>query len=135
MVLRFLSAYRDPGLLLMRAGLGAMMIAHGWPKMVGGPRTWEQLGGAMAHLGVTFAPVMWGFLAASAETVGGALMVLGLLFRPATAMLFFTMVVAGVMRFRLSGGEFLDWAWPAEMAVVFLGLFIIGPGRFSLDRS
>lgn len=135
MILRSLSAYRDWGLLLLRAGLGAMMVLHGWPKIVGGPARWEQLGGAMAHLGIKFAPVAWGFLAASAETLGGALIVLGFFFRPATAALFFTMVVAATMRYRLSGGEFLDWAWPAELGIVFLGLFIIGPGRVSLDRS
>ena len=36
----FLDRYRDLGLLVMRVGLGLSFMAHGWPKLVGGPETW-----------------------------------------------------------------------------------------------
>lgn len=135
MVLTWLSKYRDFGLLLLRIGLGGMMILHGWPKLAGGADTWARVGGAMSHLGITFFPEFWGFMAAVSETLGGALIVLGFLFRPASGALFYTMVVAAVMKYKTSGGVFLEWAWPAEMAIVFLSLIFIGAGRFSLDKS
>jgi putative oxidoreductase len=135
MVLTWLSKYRDFGLLLLRLGIGGMMIMHGWPKLTGGVETWTKLGGAMSHLGITFLPAFWGFMAAASESVGGALLILGFLFRPATGLLFFTMLVAAFMKYRVSGGAFLEWAWPAELGIVFLSLFFIGAGRFSLDKS
>jgi putative oxidoreductase len=135
MVFTWLSKYRDLGLLLLRVGLGGMMILHGWPKLAGGVELWTKLGGAMSHLGITFLPAFWGFMAAASETVGGALLVLGFFFRPASALLFFTMLVATVMKYRVSRGDFMEWAWPAEMAIVFLSLILIGAGRFSIDKS
>lgn len=135
MVFTWLSKYRDFGLLLLRVGLGGMMIMHGWSKLVGGPEVWTKLGGAMHHLGISFLPAFWGFMAAASESVGGALLVIGFLFRPATALLFCTMAVAALMKYRTGDGAFLEWAWPAEMAIVFLSLLFIGAGRFSVDRA
>ncbi len=135
MILTWLTKYRDFGLLLLRVGLGGMMILHGWPKLIGGVGTWEKLGEAMQHLGIYFLPVMWGFMAAASETLGGALLLIGFLFRPAAILLFCTMLVAAIMKFNAGGGAFLEWAWPAEMAIVFFSLIFIGAGRFSLDRS
>lgn len=111
------------------------MVLHGWPKLAGGAQAWTEIGGAMQHVGITFAPALWGFAAAMAETMGGVLLVVGFLFRPAAAMLLATMVVAAIMKFRLSGGAFLEWAWPVELAVVFLSLIFIGAGRYSVDRA
>jgi putative oxidoreductase len=135
MVFTWLSKYRDFGLLLMRVGLGGMMIMHGLPKLVAGPEQWAGLGEAMQHLGIHFLPVFWGFMAAASESIGGALLLIGFLFRPASALLFCTMAVAATMKYRIGDGAFLEWAWPAEMAIVFLSLLFIGAGRFSVDRS
>lgn len=135
MILTSLSKYRDVGLLLMRIGLGAMMILHGWPKLVGGPALWEKLGMAMSHLGISFFPVGWGFMAALSESLGGALLIIGFCFRPATMLLTCTMIVAATMHYKTSGGEFLEYAWPVELAIVFASLILIGPGRFSVDKN
>lgn len=115
--------------------MGSMMILHGWPKLAGGTKRWEALGAAMQHLGIEFFPAFWGFAAAASETLGGVLLILGFFFRPAAGLLFCTMVVATTMRYKLGGGEFLEWAWPAEMGILFLSLILIGPGRYSLDRG
>jgi hypothetical protein len=75
----FLSRNRDAGLLMLRLTLGAFFLwAHGWSKLAGGTDTWQALGGAMKHLGITFWPTFWGFLATMAETVGIALIMIGL---------------------------------------------------------
>ncbi|MEO8205899.1 MAG: DoxX family protein, partial [Chthoniobacterales bacterium] len=126
MILTSLGKYRDLGLLLLRIGIGGMMILHGWPKIAGGPEAWEKLGGAMQHFGVSFFPVFWGLLCALAETLGGALVVLGLLFRPATIVLTINMIVAAVMLYH-SGG-FMKAAHPIELAILFAALILIGAG-------
>ena len=46
------SKWRDSGLLILRIGLGIAFMVHGWPKLMGGPRFWEGLGGAVYNWGV-----------------------------------------------------------------------------------
>ena len=46
---------RDLGLLVLRAGIGAMFVGHGLPKLLGGPQRWTTVGEAMAYLGLDFA--------------------------------------------------------------------------------
>ncbi|RFZ82897.1 DoxX family protein [Mucilaginibacter terrenus] len=128
-----LNKYRDFGLLVIRVGLGAMFIYHGYPKLMGGPQLWAGLGGSMKYVGINFAPIFWGFMAGVIESVGGLLLVLGLLFRPACLFLLINMVVAAMSH--LGKGQGLGEAAHAiEDGVMFLGLFIIGPGRYSVDR-
>lgn len=123
---------KDLGLVVARVGLGAMFVVHGWPKITGGPDKWVKLGGAMSHLGVDFWPTFWGFCAAFAEFGGGILLALGLAFRPAAAMMAFTMFVAAYMHH--SGGDgFGGWSHAGEDAIMFIALAMIGPGRFALE--
>ncbi len=122
----------DVGLLIIRVVLGAMFMLHGAPKLFGGPERWVQIGQAMGGFGITFAPAFWGFMAAFAEFVGGACVVLGLFFRTATLLIFITMVVATRMLLK-KGGGLLGASQPIEDGIVFLGLTFIGPGRYSLD--
>lgn len=129
-----LNKYSNFGLLLMRAGLGVMMIIHGLPKITGGPEKWVKIGGAMSNLGVHFFPVGWGFAAAVAEAIGGVLIVLGLAFRPACLMILFTMIVAATMH--LSKGETLmESSHAIELAFAFFGMLFVGPGKYSVDKS
>ena len=66
------------GLFLIRIGLGAIFIYHGWPKVIGGVDQWHWLGLQMSHVGITFMPAFWGLLAALIEFLGGICLVLGL---------------------------------------------------------
>ena len=64
-----LSNYRDAALLFLRITLGAEYIyVHGWPKLAGGLPKWKAVGAAMKHVGITFWPAFWGFMAAFSET-------------------------------------------------------------------
>lgn len=134
MVLTSLDKYRDTGLLLLRIGFGLMFIYHGYPKISGGIAGWERLGSlAMPHLGVTFVPAFWGFMAAAAEFLGGILLLLGFFFRPACLLLAMTMATAVTMKFSVGAG--LAGAAPAlENGIVFLSLILIGPGQYSFDH-
>ncbi len=134
MAWKFLGKYRDFGLLLLRLGIGAMFVLHGLPKLQGGPEKWTQLGGAMQYLGIGFMPLAWGLAAALSEFLGGILLVLGVLFRPACLFLTATMAVAATMH--LGKGDGLMGASHAiELGILFLSLLFIGPGRYSIDRS
>ena len=127
-----LGKYQSFGLLLLRLGLGAAFVLYGYPKITGGPEMWKGLGAAMGNLGVTAYPVAWGFAAALTELGGGILMILGLFFRPAMALLCFVMVVAAVHH-GASGDELNVILRPAELGLVFLALLFVGPGRYSVD--
>ncbi len=129
-----LSKYSNFGLLVMRLGLGVMMITHGYPKLTGGPALWERVGGAMGNIGVHAYPTFWGFMAAATEAVGGLLLLLGLAFRPACLLLCFTMVMAALSHFH-RGQELSEASHAIELAFVFFGLLFVGPGKYSVDKS
>ena len=132
MVLRFLDKYRDIGLLILRVGIGVMFIMHGLPKLTGGPEKWEMLGGTMKSLGVGFAPMAWGFMAALSECGGGLLLALGFFTRPACFFLLATMIVA--MSTHISKGDpFVTYSHAMEAGILFISLIFIGPGKYSLD--
>jgi putative oxidoreductase len=135
MLLKFLGKYRDTGLLILRLGLGILVLMHGMPKLVGGPAEWTKLGANMANLGIDFFPVFWGFMAAVTEGIGGLLLVVGLFYRPVCLLLCFTMIVATLKHYK-AGDKFMQQtSRPLELAFVFLGLAVVGPGRFSVDKD
>ncbi len=132
------STQRDVGLLVIRLGAGlSLVVFHGYGKITAGPELWANLGGAMGHLGIHFAPVFWGFLSAAAESVGAGLLVLGVLFRPAAALVAINMFVAAMNHLNLppdSPGHGWSGASHAlELFAVALGLLITGSGRFALS--
>ena len=133
MILHTLNRFRDGGLLLLRLGLGlSYMIVHGKGKLFGGPERWAQVGENAAAVGLDFLPTFWGFMGGLAEFAGGLLLILGLLFRPALFFLICTMAVAATAH---ATGAIGGSPWhAAELGVVFLALFFIGPGRYSLDE-
>ncbi len=122
------------GLLVLRLGVGIQLAMHGWPKMTGGMEKWEKLGKNMEMLGIDFFPAFWGFMAAFAEFGGGILIAVGLFTRPASFLLAFTMLVATVRHVSEEGAEWLDGAHAFELMVVFIALYLTGPGRYSIDR-
>jgi putative oxidoreductase len=128
-----LNRYKDFGLLIIRVGLGAMFIYHGYPKLIGGPESWAGLGSSIKYVGITFLPVMWGLLAALVETVGGVLVILGLAFRPACLLIGINLIVAAATHFG-KGDGISGAAHAIEDAIMFAGLFFVGPGSYSVDK-
>lgn len=132
MILQSLDRYRNAGLLILRVGVGLYIaLAHGWGKISAGPELWTQVGGTMEQVfGIGFLPAFWGFMAAVAEFFGGLLVALGFLTRPALILLIINMAVAATMHLTTGEGN-------PERAVlygiVWLALFVTGPGRYSLD--
>ena len=111
-----------------------MFIYHGWPKLLGGQDMWARLGMSTKFIGISFAPVFWGFMAAAVETFGGLLIIIGLAFRPVCLLIIINLIVAAAFHFGMGGG--IDAAAHAiEDCITFVGLFIIGPGLYSLDKK
>lgn len=134
MILHSLDKYRDVGLLILRVGIGIMFIGHGLPKLMAGPEKWVMIGGAMKNLGINFAPMFWGLMATLSEFAGGILLVLGLFTRPACFFLLNTMIVAAYMHIS-KGDPFVKYSHAIEAGILFLSLFFIGPGKYSVDNK
>lgn len=132
MNMMFMDKFRDMGLLCLRLGLGAMFMYHGFPALVRGPEYWVELGGAMGHLGMTFMPTFWGFLAAVALFFGGMSLFVGLYSRIACVVLACTMFVAVLTKLS-DGGGIGAAAHALEVGIVFASMFLIGPGKLSVD--
>jgi len=114
------------GLLIFRLGAGALILGHGWSKL----SSFGELATRFADpLGVgTTASLS---LAVFAEFFCALLVMVGLGTRLAVLPILITMLVAAVM---IHAGD--PWAkqeFPLLYAVVWLGLFFTGPGRYSLD--
>ncbi|HWV37539.1 MAG TPA: DoxX family protein [Vulgatibacter sp.] len=132
---------RDLGLLFLRVGIGVMFVlAHGFPKLMGGPDTWARVGSAMPYFGAsTFAlfgaltvPKLFGFMAMASELLGGILLVVGKWVRPASAFMLFTMGVATTMHLRV-GDSLGKTSHSIEAGIVFLALLLLGGGKYALD--
>jgi len=125
--------YRDFGLLILRVGIGIMFMYHGFPKIIAGPESWTNLGGALSEIGFVILPTFMGFMAALSEFAGGLLLILGLFTRPACLFLFITMIVAALVHL-LGGDSFGEASHAIESAIIFFSLILIGPGKYSLDN-
>lgn len=128
----FLRIRMHTGLLILRLGIGTMFIIHGIPKIFGGAVKWEKLGDAAAKVGLDFLPHFWGFMGAFSEFFGGFLIAVGLFFRPACALLIFTMIVASNLHFS-NGDAFSKASHAIESGILFMALFLMGPGKYSVD--
>lgn len=126
--------YKDLGLLILRLGLGTMFILHGYPKVFGGPEMWIQVGEATQSIGINFSPVFFGFMAGMTELLGGLFLILGLFFKPSLAMLVLVMTVAAASHIS-AGDSFSTTSHSIEMIIVFVSLFFIGSGEYSLDQK
>ncbi|MGF1923561.1 MAG: DoxX family protein [Bacteroidia bacterium] len=134
-ILESLGKYRNTGLLIIRVGLGVMMMLHGFPKLSGGIDSWTQIGGSMKIVGIDFFPVGWGFMAAATEAVGGLFLLMGLFFRPVNILLVLTMIMASLVHLSDPKQGIMDASHAIELGVVFLGLLFIGPGKYSIDKK
>src|SRR5437588_10451066 len=128
-MLRFLDRLQPVGLLLLRLGLGAIMIVHGKQKVFGGM---PQFIDAVHKIGFG---TMWAYLAAYTELIGGVLLVAGLLTRLAAIPVIIDMLVAIVKVHWHAGftGQG-NYQFPLALAIMAFALVCFGAGPVSLDR-
>ena len=121
-------------LLILRVGMGGMMLTHGIPKLMRGPDLWPRLGSAVEHVGITEGHTFFGAAAVLAETLGALFVILGFKTRPAAFAVFMTMAVAAVMHFSKDDG-WSKVSHPIEVGLAFLAIAIAGAGKYSVDRD
>jgi putative oxidoreductase len=130
-----LAKHSDFGLLIGRLGVGIVFLVLGWQKLAGGQPAWTHYGHAMATIGIRFMPNIWGLLAALAEFVGGILIIVGFLFRPAAALIAFAMVIAFASTFREHPHNFIQYSHAIEMFCIMIVFLFVGPGKYSFEGS
>lgn len=130
-----LDRYRDVGLLLLRAGIGLMFTTvYGLPKVRGGVQMWAGLGGAFNRvIGIAFISAFWGLMATASEFFGGVCLTAGVLFRPACALMLFTISIAVTSIIR-GGYGFSSASQPFVLGIVLLSLLFTGPGRLTVPK-
>ena len=120
-------------LLMLRVGLGGMMLTHGIPKLLRGPELWPELGSAVLHVGISGGHAVFGAAAVLAETLGAALVILGFKTRLAALSIVVTMLVATALHLG-QGDSWSQISHPMETGLAFFALVIAGAGRFSMDK-
>jgi putative oxidoreductase len=125
------------GAIALRVPVGIIFAAHGAQKLFGwfGGYGLEGTGQWMASIGLHPGYLM-ALLAGGAEFFGGLALLLGILVRPAAAVLAFTMVVA-IFAVHFEHGLFLannGYEFGLALLAASVSLAISGAGRASLDK-
>jgi putative oxidoreductase len=127
----------DLALLLLRCGVGAVMLAHGINHVFGGGK----IAGTARWFGSMGVrpPIVHAWLASLTEIGAGALLVLGLLTPFAAAGVVGVMTVAWAINHRGNGffifrpGE--GWEYVMTLGIVGIAIGALGPGEWSLDHA
>lgn len=126
------------GALALRVPVGIIFAAHGAQKLFGwfGGYGLAGTGGWMESIGL--APgVLMAFLAGSAEFFGGIALVIGLLTRPAAAVLAVTMLVA-IFAVHFENGLFMSnngYEFGLALLAASVSLLFSGAGKASMDSA
>lgn len=130
-------ALLDLGLLMLRVFIGVCFVVHALGKLgLVGSGNMSGFSSWLAELGVPYATAQ-AYVAMLSELVGGSLLAVGLLTRPAALLLVATMIVAGKVGHRGAGYLITNDPPGAEytinLAVVCAVVALFGPGGYSLD--
>ena len=118
------------GVLIIRLGLAAMLLAHSLPKLIGGASAWKGVGEMISFVDLGVPATIVGCIILLLETLGAVSLLFGYLFRIACIVLFF---LFGLYFFNyLSFGYKTLMVWAIGLAAVFLGLIYMGPGRYAI---
>jgi putative oxidoreductase len=132
--MQFLGKYREGGLLLMRVSLGVLFILLTAPVLLAGSARWANFGSAINALGITGHYAVWGFLGALAGSLGGVLMIFGLFFRPGVLLVLGITLIHTMGAFD-GGGTVRGNLAAIELCLLLVGLLLVGPGKYSVDKS
>lgn len=135
---RLLASDAGHSALALRLPAGAIFMAHGAQKLFGafGGYGLEGTGQWMASIGLEPGYLM-ALMAGSAEFFGGLALILGLLVRPAAAVLAITMLVA-IFTVHFANGLFMSnngYEFGLSLLAVSVALMFSGAGAFSIDRK
>ena len=132
-----LSSNDTSATLPLRLIAGIIFFAHGAQKLFAwfGGYGLEGTGQWMESIGLAPGYLLT-LLAGSAEFFGGILLIIGLLVRPASLVLAFTMIVA-IFSVHIDNGLFMSnngYEFGLALVAISLALMLQGGGRYSLDN-
>ncbi len=131
--------FSDWGLLILRLGIGIIFLAHGWPKLPGGPMGGPAgFGGFLKQMGVPL-PTFFAWVVVLLETVGAVLLILGLGTRLLAVLFAVDMLVAilvakrGFMKVGFMAQQTTGWEFDFALLAGALALLFTGAGSLALD--
>ncbi|MFZ3205203.1 MAG: DoxX family protein [Pseudomonas sp.] len=126
------------GLTIVRIIAGLTFAAHGSQKLFGWFGGYGLVGVGQWMESIGLAPgYQMALLAGSAEFFGGLALVIGLLARPAAAVLAVTMLVA-IVTVHLANGFFMSnngYEFALALMAISLAVLVEGAGKLSLDKQ
>lgn len=135
---RILSTDAGLAALALRIPVGIIFIAHGAQKLFGWFGGYGLVGTGQWMESIGLAPgYLMALLSGSAEFFGGLALLLGLLVRPAGAVLSFTMLIA-ILSVHIGNGLFIankGYEFGLALLAVSIALVISGGGSYSFDRA
>lgn len=126
------------GITILRIVAGLTFAAHGSQKLFGwfGGYGLEGVGQWMESIGLAPGYLM-ALMAGSAEFFGGVALIIGLLVRPAAAVLAVTMLVA-IFTVHLANGFFMSnngYEFALALLAISVALLFEGAGKLSVDGT
>lgn len=120
------------GLLVLRLFVGGIFLVHGIQKLM-------NMDGTIAFFGQIGLNSFWAWVVALVETLGGAVLVLGLFVQYASALLSIVLLVAIIMvKYKFGGPTLLGKFAAGEVDLALLGanlaLVCSGGGRYALSK-
>ena len=122
---------QDTGIFLLRIFVGVILFAAGAGKVFGwfgGQGLEATIQGFVNYMHI---PAFLGYVSTFTELLGGLLLILGLITRPAAFAVFINMLVAGIVS--LPKGFLIGAAYPFSLMSMALVILLIGPMGISLD--
>lgn len=119
------------GLLVIRAGLAAVLLMHALPKLIGGASHWKTTATSLNYINPGLPSEAFGFAILLLVSLGGLSLLCGYLFRTFCVLMAAVFGLYCFNYFNMKGYITLT-LFSLALATVFLGLLNTGPGRYAV---
>lgn len=126
------TSFKDLSLFLIRLALGVIFIAHGLQKLLGwfGGSGIGEFSDMLAVLNIV-PSLLWAWIVALSETLGGLFLVLGILPRLSAAFISVIMIVA-ILKVHFASGFLGGYEYQFLALMTNLSLVVSGAGKISM---
>ncbi len=124
-----LNKFKNPdlGILLIRIGLAAVFILHGLSKF-------SNIEGTEKFFGSLGLPIIFVYLVALVETLGGLALLLGI-FTEVASILIAGIMIFAILLVKLQKGFVGGYEFELMLFLSALAITLIGPGKYKIKKS